>query len=672
MPPLPARARFWYARKSRPGRVTLWLTGIVAACLVFGLMLGVWRGVAVFLLLVCGPLLAVCLFVLFWRWFSRRVLWSVRNRLTLTYLLMGLAPIVLFSTLGAIALYLFAGQYSTNTALADLDEVSKVVARDVASASVVSQHPNSGGKPGSGTSLAVVRNGSWQPLLAGAGESPARPGEAPPAWLGESFRGVVEHEGRLYICAADTAETPHGRAEIFGSRPLDESTLGSLDQGLGLLRIFSHDDVGEGSENVDVDTVSSDAEREPAGAKPARKKTSRQVSLKGGALPASRNLLDVPIYFTAPVPIRSWNNGEKLSSILVVASRPTILYHRLFLNSFSGGEVQRIILLSAISTFAILELFAVVMAIAFSRTILRSVAALYRGTQAIDAGDLAHRVPVPRHDQLGELAGSFNRMAGSIAELLVQQREKDKLLNELSIAQEVQRTLFPQSPTTGAGLELHAVCVPALSVGGDYYDFIFGPQNSVCVTLGDISGKGMSAALLMASLHSSIRAVSFDSSADSGAKISPAGMMETINRSLYRSTQSSRYATLFIACYAPETRALTYSNGGHLPPVILTAAGTVQRLEVGGPVVGLLPGMTYSEATVHLQPGDLLFAFTDGVTEPEHDEQEFGEQRLIELIQPIRTSPLPVIMSTVLEAVKQWIGKHGQPDDITLLLARQL
>jgi len=176
----------------------------------------------------------------------------------------------------------------------------------------------------------------------------------------------------------------------------------------------------------------------------------------------------------------------------------------------------------------------------------------------------------------------------------------------------------------------------------------------------------------MASLHSSIRALSFGTDSASGANVSPAAIMEIINRSLYRSTQSARYATLFVACYAAETRALTYANGGHPQPIILTAAGTVERLDVGGTVVGLLPGMAYSEATVQLHSGDLLIAFTDGVTEPERETQEFGDQRLIDLIRPIRTSPLPVIMATVLKAVKQWIGDHEQPDDITVLLARQL
>ncbi len=653
-------ARAWHSRQTRLARTTLWLAALCAVCFIFGVILGIFRGVAVVLLVVATLPLAVCLLLLISRWFSGRFLWSVRNRLTLTYSLMGLAPVVLFTSLGGIALYLFAGQYSTNTALTDIETASQAVAGDAVSAVVVNQHLVSGdGKAASGVSVSILRDGSWQALTAASADAVARTGEPVPAWLRHSFRGIIERDGRLYLCAADTANTPRGPVEIFGSRPLDEAALGSLDQGLGVLRIFSHDG-GDMPESEEPPPVKGENH------------TGRQVALKGGSLPASANLLDVPIYFSAPLPISGWATGDKVQSIIVVASRPSILYHRLFAHSFSEGAVARMILLTMIITFAVLEFMAVAMAIMVSRTIVSSVANLYFGTKAIDAGNLEHRVPVKRLDQLGDLATSFNRMAGSIADLLIQQREKDKLLNELSIAQEVQRTLFPQSPATGAGLELHAVCVPALSVGGDYYDFIFGPQNAVCLTLGDISGKGMSAALLMASLHSSIRALSFENNSASGSYTSPAAMLEIINRSLYRSTQSSRYATLFAACYAAETRALTYSNGGHLAPIILTAAGTVERLTIGGTVVGLLPGMTYLEATVELRPGDLLIAFTDGVTEPELGAQEFGEQRLIQLIEPIRTSPLPVIMAAVFKALKEWIGEHEQPDDITLLLARQL
>lgn len=320
--------------------------------------------------------------------------------------------------------------------------------------------------------------------------------------------------------------------------------------------------------------------------------------------------------------------------------------------------------------FALLELLAVTMAIAMSRTITRSVAELTRGTQEIDKGNLAHRVRASRKDQLGDLARSFNGMAQSISDLLVQQREKDRLLNEIAIAQEVQTTLFPPSPVSMPGLEMHAVCLPAQTVGGDYYDFIFGPNGSLCLALGDISGKGISAALLMASLHSAVRAFSLDGGENT--LLPPAIMLEDINRHLYRSTQSARYATLFVACYDTKTRTLTYANGGHLPPLVLSVDGTVRRLDVGGPVVGLLGGMKYFEASVELAKGDLLIAFTDGITEPEKGLEEFGEARLLECVRRNAILPLPDIMAVTIETLQCWIGDNEQPDDITLLLARKL
>ena len=147
------------------------------------------------------------------------------------------------------------------------------------------------------------------------------------------------------------------------------------------------------------------------------------------------------------------------------------------------------------------------MAAGLSRTITRSVAELYRGTREIDHGNFEHRIVIKRKDQLGALAHSFNGMTASIVDLMAQQREKERLLSELSIAREVQANLFPHSPVALPGFEIHAVCQPARTVSGDYFDFIVGRHgNDLCLALGDISGKGISAALLMASLHSAVRA----------------------------------------------------------------------------------------------------------------------------------------------------------------------
>jgi phosphoserine phosphatase RsbU/P len=326
------------------------------------------------------------------------------------------------------------------------------------------------------------------------------------------------------------------------------------------------------------------------------------------------------------------------------------------------------------------------MAVRLNRTITRAVGDLYRGTVAIDHGQFAHRIQVQRRDQLGALSTSFNRMSESLERLMEQQREKERMQGELAIAQEVQNNLFPHGRLELPGLELHGVCKPARSVSGDYYDFLLMGKGELCLAMGDISGKGISAALLMASLHSAVRAYAFadaDEEYEEGKDghhrlpsspmtfSSPGKMLSLLNRHLYRSTQPEKYATLFVAHYNTHTRRLVYSNGGQLPPFVLCANGSIRRLDHGGSVVGLLDGMVYDEGVVTLDPGDILIAYSDGVTEPENDFGEFGEARLIETVQRHRHLPLAAISQQVLQALRAWIGEQEQPDDITLVLARQ-
>jgi sigma-B regulation protein RsbU (phosphoserine phosphatase) len=343
------------------------------------------------------------------------------------------------------------------------------------------------------------------------------------------------------------------------------------------------------------------------------------------------------------------------------------------------------------------------MAIRLSRTMTASVSDLYEATLSIDRGELHHRIAVSRTDQLAELSRSFNRMAVSLQRLLEEQQEKERLQSELFIAQEVQANLFPTSVRDLPTLELHGICRPARSVSGDYYDFLVfykdeenNPagrvETGVGIALGDISGKGISAALLMATLHSAVRAYRFAServvyaaSAVAGLTVSrdgragdlgelfesPGRIMGLLNRHLYRSTQPEKYATLFLAHYDAATAWLTYSNAGHLPPLLLSHDGTVRRLDQGGTVVGLIDGMHYEEGRFQMQSGDILVAYSDGVTEPENEFGEFGEERLLEVVDRYRDQPLHVISAQVMQALDDWIGADEQPDDITLVLARQ-
>ena len=153
---------------------------------------------------------------------------------------------------------------------------------------------------------------------------------------------------------------------------------------------------------------------------------------------------------------------------------------------------------------------------------------------------------------------------------------------------------------------------------------------------------------------------------------SPGRIMSLLNRHLFRSTQPEKYATLFLAHYDSASSVLTYSNAGQLPPFVLGKDGSVRRLEEGGTVVGLMDGMHFGEGRVTMQSGDILVAYSDGVTEPENDFGDFGETRLLEVVSRYRTQPLHVISAQVMLALDAWIGAEEQPDDITLVLARQV
>ncbi|MEI9979758.1 MAG: PP2C family protein-serine/threonine phosphatase [Edaphobacter sp.] len=152
---------------------------------------------------------------------------------------------------------------------------------------------------------------------------------------------------------------------------------------------------------------------------------------------------------------------------------------------------------------------------------------------------------------------------------------------------------------------------------------------------------------------------------------SPGRILALLNRHLYRSTQPEKYATLFLAHYDAVTAKLTYSNAGQLPPLVLAPNGSIRRLDKGGTVVGLIDGMHYEEDSFQLQPGEILVAYSDGVTEPENDFGEFGEERLMEVVARYRDQPLHIISNQVMLALDTWIGAEEQPDDITLVLARQ-
>jgi hypothetical protein len=242
-----------------------------------------------------------------------------------------------------------------------------------------------------------------------------------------------------------------------------------------------------------------------------------------------------------------------------------------------------------------------------------------------------------------------------------------QLAQQMRLARDVQQLLLPAAFPAGSGVDIAASCVPAWDVGGDYYDVFGDPGGHVVLVVADVAGKGVAAGLLTALVHGAVHASSHTVG-------EPAQLMHDINDLLYGRSADNRYATMFWARFDPHDRSLQYVNAGHLPPLVVhqgTNGATVQRLEAGGPVVGLLPSAPYDSACLQLQPGDVLVMYSDGLTEAENaQDEEFGDDRLIATVQEARHGTAAEILQRILSAVRHFVGRQPFRDDLTLLVAK--
>ena len=236
--------------------------------------------------------------------------------------------------------------------------------------------------------------------------------------------------------------------------------------------------------------------------------------------------------------------------------------------------------------------------------------------------------------------------------------------HELEIARQVQARLFPQRQPELESLEYAGACVQTHQVGGDYYDFLDLGQGRLCLVLGDIAGKGIAAALLMANLQANLR------SQCATAAEQPEQLLRTVNRLFYETTAENAYATLFYSEYDDRTARLRYANCGHLPGLVVRRDGTVQRLSSTAPVLGLFTEWPCSTAELQLFPGDLFAIYTDGITEALNQRnEEFGEDRLLDVMTRARDLSPTRIVKTVFDEVRRFSGDR-QYDDVTLIVAR--
>jgi sigma-B regulation protein RsbU (phosphoserine phosphatase) len=322
-----------------------------------------------------------------------------------------------------------------------------------------------------------------------------------------------------------------------------------------------------------------------------------------------------------------------------------------------------------IALFVLLFIIVSGISVLFARIITRPVEELRRGSEAIGAGDLEHRVNVHTGDEFEDLARSFNGMAASLKNHMDELRrttaEKERFAKELEIAKGIQQSFLPDAAPRIAGVELVAKNIPALEVGGDFYDFIPVGTDRWGLVIADVSGKGVPAALFMALSRTLIRASTL-------VNADPALSIAHANRMIYEDSKSNMFVTLFYAVLDSRAMTLDYVNAGHNPPCLLQGeASSVRLLKARGVALGVLDDVDLQSVKVDLQTGDVLVLYTDGVTEALNSaEEEFGEERLYAVITQNRHRPAEEIMAAILAAITAFAGDTPQFDDITLMILR--
>lgn len=250
--------------------------------------------------------------------------------------------------------------------------------------------------------------------------------------------------------------------------------------------------------------------------------------------------------------------------------------------------------------------------------------------------------------------------------LFVQEQRMKEIERELQAAAKIQRRLLPGDPPEVPGFEIRGYNNPCLEVGGDYYDHSLRNEDTLSIAIGDVSGKGMSAALLMASLQASLHA-------HISAPTLPPDIVSQLNRVVCRNSEADKFSTFFYGEIDVATGVLRYCNAGHHPPLILRAAtGKVERLAIGGLILGFDPDIRYDAHEDRLEPGDLIVAYSDGVTESMNPaSEEFGEERLIETIAAAANESVEATRRRIDGAVDEFVGQADPFDDYTVLLVRR-
>jgi phosphoserine phosphatase RsbU/P len=599
----------------------------------------------------------------FWSVWRSELLWSLRNRLIVAYLFIAVVPILLLVSLAVLAGQIFYSQLGAYLLYEDIHERLGMLADSATSLAAAEET-----LPASLPEADLERVLAAQAAVAHAKELPGLKVNfhLEAAYLqrvagtgGTSFAGILQTGKDLHLVAMRQVNSPRGTSIIELSLPVTAEFLEEIAPDIGSIDVTVSQRV-EGDTRGAAVQIGSNNYRAVA-----------RILTHRRQLQPAQSWLDPAVEGFSKLEATYLQNGEEVERQYPVfaffQARPSQLNHRIFasVGEFSQGKVFGFRLVSVI--LLLIEIVALMIGVVLTRAITSTIAELYRATQYVQRGDLTHRVRVERRDQLGMLGESFNSMTGSISRLIEEQKQLQRLENEVSIAREVQNQLFPQKLPVVPGVEIEAICKAARAVSGDYYDFIELSPTQVAIAVADISGKGISAALLMASLQAALRSLLL--SPGSG-QLGTEEIVARLNNHLVRNTGDDRFATFFICVYDSATRLLRYTNAGHLPCFFI-AEGRSIHLDLGGMVLGVQEDYPFRQGSLVVPANALLVGYSDGLIEPENVYgEEFGIPRLEDVAMRVQGAPPRNVAEALMNAAEEWAGTADQADDMTVIVAR--
>lgn len=655
----------------------------------------------------------------------RRLLWRLTRRLIVTYVFIAFVPIILILLLVGMGAFILNGQFAAYLVsrrlqehVDELKQINRVVAHEAAH--IQSNDPRAvfdalrdfyrsdiqpyaanypdleitlraGGPERAGADTPRNQGRDLEVTLQVSskeqgfrlnGEPMKRP-ISEPRWLSgkeKEWSGFAINRRQITLASVEQVDTSAGPLTLILSMPVTPDLLNLVGKGIGPVVVIP---LIPPPKRARPGRTLSNGQRVP----PFRPPPPEHVEVYGEEalagyrvessavpLPAPRSLLDFRVRGASAINPILWHAPkltEAQDPVLVVS------YSRIFplngqllsiLGRFSEFWVIAFIVVGVV--FLSIEIVALAIGVLLTRSITSTVNRLQVATERVKSGDLSHRIGLPPRDQVSALGAAFDTMTASIQRLMIESREKVRLENELRIAREVQQQLFPQASPDIRGARVFGECRAARGVSGDFYDFLTIGRGQLGLALGDVSGKGIYAALLMAGIQSAVRAQFYDGhpqARDSKGPVSTAVVLDRLNRQVYDNTPDAKYATFFYAVYEAETRSFCYTNAGH-PAPFLFRGDRLTRLDAGGTVLGLFPSVLYQQEQLRLEPDDLLLAFTDGLVEPENEYgEEFGDLRLAEVVRQALHLPPERLAETVYREVADWSGGAEPADDMTLL-----